>query len=132
MTGLNNKYFRIVLSALIILIAGHLRGQETANDQSIYPTGVTLKYGYGFYSLRDNYISGEKYSGGLPYLSFGWARSHAKYVYRFDMDFRNSDNICNHNVSTDIYQFKLNQGFLYPLERVNLFRKDLCFWIGPA
>ena len=48
------------------------------------------------------------------------------------MEYRNSNDISNHNVSTDIYQFTLNQGFLYPLKKMTLFNNDLYIWLGPS
>ena len=48
------------------------------------------------------------------------------------MAYRNSNKINNHNVSTNIHQFKLNQGFLYPLKGMTLFKEKLLIWLGPS
>ena len=123
---------KIILSALTFLIAGQVSGQDSLSNLDVYPAGISFEYGIGNYSVKDEYISKEKYSGTLPYFSFGWVRKHNKYVYRLKMAFRNSNDIYNHNVSTDIYQFALNQGFLYPLKKMTLFKKDLFIWLGPS
>jgi len=116
----------------IILISSRSLAQDTTNHSMVFPKGITLKYGYGNYSVKDKYISNEKYSGTMPYYSFGWVRKHNKYVYRLNFEYRNSDGIKNYNVSTNITQVTLNQGFLYPLKKRELFNKDLDLWLGPS
>jgi hypothetical protein len=123
---------KIIILALTFLIAGAASGQDTLSYQNIYPAGISIEYGIGNYSVKDEYISKEKYSGILPVISFGWARRHTTYVYRLDLTYRNSDNINNYTVSTDITQFTLNQGFLYPLKKKVIFKKDLYIWLGPS
>lgn len=123
---------KIILSALTFLIASQVSGQDSLSYLNVYPAGISFEYGIGNYSVKDEYISKEKYSGTLPYYSFGWARKHNKYVYRLEMVYRNSNDIYNNNVSTDITQFTLNQGFLYPLKKMTLFKNDLYIWLGPS
>ena len=123
---------KIIISAISLFIAINSHGQDTINNSNSYPGGISIKYGLGSYSVKDEYISKEKYSGKLPYYSFGWARKHNKYVYRFEMEYRNSNKINNYNVSSDITQLRLNQGFLYPLRKKLLFQKDLFIWLGPS
>jgi len=122
----------IIFSALILFVIPELFGQDTLICPTIYPEGVFVEYGLGSYSVKDEYISKEKYSGNLPYYSFGWARKHNRYVYRLEMAYRNSDAIRNFNVSSGLTQFSLNQGFLYPLKKKSLFKKDLLIWLGPS
>jgi hypothetical protein len=117
---------------VILISIGNLPGQDSLNRQSTFPSGITIEYGFGNYSVKDEYISKEKYSGTLPYYSVGWARKHDKYVYHLDMSYRNSNNIKNYNISTDITQFTLNQGFLYPLRNISIFQKNLYLWLGPS
>ncbi len=123
---------KIIISAIVIFIAVKSHGQDTLHYPNPYPGGISIEYGIGSYSVKDEYISKEKYSGTLPYYSFGWAREHNKYVYRLEMAYRSSSNINNHNVSTAISQFRLSQGFLYPLKKMILFKNDLYIWLGPS
>ena len=123
---------KIIISTIVLFIALELSGQDTINFKTVFPSGISIEYGIGSYSVKDEYISKEKYSGTLPYYSFGWARRHNKYVYRLEMAYRNSNNINNYNVSTDITQFTFTQGFLYPLKKMLLFKKDLYIWLGPS
>ena len=116
----------------ILISIGNLLGQDSLNRQSTFPSGITIEYGFGNYSVKDEYISKEKYSGTLPFYSMGWARYHETYVYLLDMSYRNSNNIKNYNVTTNITQFTLNQGFLYPLRNISIFKKDLYLWLGPS
>lgn len=122
----------LIFYLMLLFMSRTITAQDPEPNLTVFPSGITLKYGIGRYSLKDQYISEEKYSGTLPYLSFGWARKHDRYVYRLEMTYRESDRIKNNNVSTGITQLSLNQGFLYPLREMSLFRKDLFLWIGPS
>jgi hypothetical protein len=132
MKGFTRSYQRLILSAIMLFMVSQGLGQEASSPSNPYPAGISLKGGIGFYSLKDEYISKEKYSGELPCFSFGWSRVHEKHLYILQMDYRNSDEIYNHNVSTNIYQFTLNQGFLYPLKKSTLLNRDLYTWLGPS
>jgi hypothetical protein len=126
------KLICFVISLYLISIIGKISGQENKSSEPAYPSGITVAYGIGHYSIKDEYISGEKYTGSLPYYSLSWAKRHDKYTYVLDMSFRYSDNIQNYNVSTEITQFTLNHGFLYPLRKISLFGSDLFVWLGPS
>ena len=117
---------------LILYLSSNISAQDTLSDLYSFPSGITLKYGIGHYSHKDQYISEEKYTGTLPYLSFGWARKHNRYVYRLEMAYRESTDIENYNVTTTVTQLTLNQGFLYSLREMSLFKKKLFLWIGPS
>ena len=123
---------KFIPSAIAILMSFRLLGQDSQFPVSLYPEGITVSYGIGSYSLIDEYISGERYSGGLPLLSINWARLHDRYTYQLELEYRGSQGIENYNVSTGITQFTLNQGFLYPLKKSSLFRKDLYDLIMPS
>ncbi len=125
-----NKFTSICFAILICV--ANLPGQDSLDCKRTFPSGITIEYGFGNYSLKDEYISKEKYSGTLPYYSIGWARHHETYVYRLDMSYRNSNNIKNYNVTTNITQFTLNQGFLYTLRNISIFQKNLYLWLGPS
>ena len=122
---------RIILF-LMILISLKSLGQDTNYYSDILNKGITIKYGYGSYSVKDEYISKEKYSGTIPYFSLGWTRQHNKYAYNLEIEYRNSDEIENYNVTTNITQFLINQGFIYPLKKRELFNNDLDLWLGPT
>ena len=122
----------IVCSALIFLIISRVSGQDLSPTYGSYPTGISVRYGFGNYSIKDKYISDEKYTGTLPYYSIAWAKGHDNYIYRLEMKVRNSNEIHNYNVSTEITQLLLTQGFIYPLKGKSLLKKDLNIWIGPS
>ena len=116
----------------VIAFSFNLTGQSGSSEPVVYPGGISLKYGWGAYALRDNYISPERYDGVLPFYAIGWTHTHDRYVYKLNFALRQADDIKNFNVSTNIVSFKLSQGFLYPLKPLNLFDKDLSLWLGPT
>jgi len=127
---MQNNLLLVILS--ILYLSSNISAQDTLPDSKIFPSGITLKYGTGRYSHKDQYISEEKYAGTLPYISFSWTRKHNRYVYYLEMAYRESSDVKNHNVSANITHFTLNQGFLYPLRKMTMFNKGLFLWIGPS
>jgi len=126
----NQFRFSLIISTLIFTI--NLLGQDSTNQNTIFPEGISVEYGLGSCAVTDEYISTEKYSGPLPYYSITWSNQHSDYVYHLKLDFRNSSEIKNNNVSTDIYQFTLNQGFNYALPKFTIFSKDAHLYLGPS
>ena len=116
----------------MVFLTARSYGQKASPRPSVYPAGLSIRYGFGSYAVKDEYISPEKYSGTMPTFALGWTRAHSKTVYRLEMAYRNSSEITNNNVLTDITQFTLNQGFLYPLKPMSLFKNDLYVWLGPS
>jgi len=129
---MNKNHFYFFLAVLLLLFTGSLLGQDSLNHRSIFPEGITLEYGIGSYAVTDEYISEEKYSGSMPYYSINWTNQHADYVYHLNLNYQYSSEIKNYNVSTDIYQFTLNQGFSYTLPKFTMFEKDAYLYLGPS
>jgi hypothetical protein len=124
------KFILIILA--ILLFAGNSLAQDSLSHRTVFPRGISFEYGLGKYSVRDEYVSKEKYSGTIPSFTANWSRFHNKYGYYLSLAYGSSSKIKNYNVSTDIYQFALNQGFLYPLPKMSLFAKDVYAFLGPS
>ncbi len=123
---------KIIISVIALFSVVESPGQDTISHYNRFPAGISIEYGIGNYSLKDEFISKEKYSGTLPYFSLGWAQEHNKIAYRLNLEYRHSNNLKNNNVTSDLKQFALKQGFLYPLKKATLFKKDLFIWLGPT
>lgn len=123
---------QIIVLCFTFCIIDNMYGQDSQNTGINYPEGITIEYGFGNYAVTDEYISKEKYSGSLPYYSINWTTQHSNYVYHLKIDFGNSSEIRNYNVSADIYQFTLNQGFSYALSKFTIFNKDAYLYLGPS
>jgi hypothetical protein len=126
---MEKKIMAILYYPLIGLIP--LFAQENITKQSIFPAGISVEYGKGQYSVRDEYISREKYSGTIPFYKVQWSRHHLNYNYLLELSYQNSSEIKNNNISAKIYQFLLSQSFLYPVSIHNIFSRDLYTFIGP-
>lgn len=86
----------------------------------------------GLYSVKDEYISTEKYSGTLPYVNLEWVWFHHKGAYRLEFEYQNSSNISNNNISARVMQLVFNQDFIYPVGRFQLFSKSVYAYLGPS
>ncbi len=126
------KTRELILVTTIFLCAGNSKAQDSQSHRSAFPVGLSIEYGLGKYSVRDEYLSNEKYSGTLPYFKTNWSRFHSNYIYFLDLEFHNSSKIDNYNVSAEISQFALKHGFLYPLPQMSLFNKKIDVFLGPT
>jgi hypothetical protein len=123
---------RIIISACILLLALESPGQDTINNKTVFPSGISVGYGQGLFFVRDEYISEEKYSGTLPYLNVEWVRFHNKNAYRLEFEYRNSSNIKNNKISAEVMQFVFNQDFIYPVGNFPMFSRNVYAYLGPS
>ena len=114
-----------ILTLFFILCTSYSFAQNNQNFQTVFPGGISINYGLGNYSVKDRYISQEKYSGTLSCFSADWKRFHNKNGFRLGLEFRNSSQIKNNNVSADVVQFSLNLDYLYPFTIKKMFSKNL-------
>ena len=122
----------IIISTIALFVTMELPGQDTIDYKTVFPSGISVGYGQGLYSVKDEYISEEKYSGTLPYLNIEWVRFHNKNGYRLEFEYRNSTNITNNNMSAEAKQIAFNQDFIYPVSHFSLFSKDVYAYLGPS
>ena len=127
-----NIKVKIIISAIALFLTRELPGQDTINYKTVFPSGISVGYGQGLFSVKDEYISREKYSGTLPYLNIEWVRFHNKNGCRLEFEYRNSTNITNNNISAVAKQFAFNQDFIYPIGHFSLFSKDIYAYLGPS
>lgn len=67
------KYFLFYIMLIpTLFLFPDLSGQDTLKKKTDYPAGFYVEFGWGKIGVKDQYISGEKYSGGLPYFGLGW------------------------------------------------------------
>lgn len=125
-------YFYLLASFLVLSLSINTLGQESSNQNLLSPPTISIEYGLGNYSVKDEYISKEKYSGSLPFYKISWINPQQNYIYHFSLDYGYSSEIKNYNVSADIHQFTLNQGFSYTLPSFSLFDKDVYTYLGPS
>lgn len=123
-------FFSVIL--LSLLSAEIIQGQKVLNQKSVFPQGISFDYGIGNYSATDEYISGEKYSGSMPYYKITWFNQHESYSYHLSLQFQTSSDIKNYNVASDVYRFALNQGFSYALPEFSLLNCKVYTFLGPS
>ena len=124
------KIWFVALTSFFCL--SNLYGQVAVMVTEVQPSRLYIEGGIGKYAVIDEFISPEKYEGSLPYEALRWTRDHGTYNYRLYASFRHGTRIKNHNISTTITQFTLNQGFFYPLRRSPSFQNRLSVFWGPS
>jgi len=123
---------KIIFSTFLLLLALESPGQDTLNNKTVFPSGISVGYGQGLFSVKDEYISKEKYSGTLPYINLEWVRFHHKNAYHLEFEYRNSTNIKNNKISAKVMQFVFNQDFSYPVGSFPLFSRNVYAYLGPS
>ncbi len=126
------RLISLLLAIPLLVFAKGLNAQTPPVPQGPFPTGISIMTGLGRYSVRDEYFSAEKYSGTLPYFSATWARSHERGGYRIGVEYRNSSEIRNNNISAGITSFSLNLDYLYRVATLSLFSRDASLFLGPS
>jgi hypothetical protein len=122
----------IILSFCFSLFGTHLFAQDSTNSAFTFGDGLTLHGGLGYFAVRDEFISNEKYSGSLPLFAASWSRLHDTYGYRLTCAYQFTQSLKNNNVSAEINQFSLGFDFLYPVGKTSLFTKRVFILLGPS
>ena len=117
---------------LILLNFKDLLAQDTLDHKIVFSDGISIESGLGYFAVRDEYFSREKYSGTLPYYSIYWSRFHDKNGFCLKLKYRSSLDINNYNISTSITQFSLNADFIYPIGKFTIFSKEVFSYLGPS
>jgi hypothetical protein len=123
---------RICVFTILLFIISQASAQNTISYKTIFPAGIFVGYGLGSYSVKDKYISKEKYSGTLPYFNVEWVRFHDKNAYRLEFEYRNSSKISNNKISAIVGQFTFNQDFIYSIGNVSIFSRSIHAYLGPS
>ena len=123
---------RLIVFTISLIIISQASAQDKEKYKTVVPSGIFVGYSLGSYSVKDEYISKEKYSGTLPCFNVGWVRFHDKKGYRLEFEYRNSSNISNNNISAKVGQFTFNQDFIYSIGKFSIFSKNIYAYLGPS
>ncbi|MGA3246423.1 MAG: hypothetical protein ABSE41_17520, partial [Bacteroidota bacterium] len=93
---------------------------------------LTLQGGIGTFAVRDEYISGEKYSGSIPFYGVTWSKYHETYGFRLHLEYQHAPDLKNFNVSSDIQQFRVSIEYLYPIADAIMCSKSVKIFLGPT
>lgn len=124
--------FQAALYVSLVVSTMPCYGQDSTNHRMWLPTGIGVQAGVGYYAIRDDHISNEKYSGPSSWLTLQWSRFHETYGYRIGMSFQRSSSIKNYNVSAEATVGSFNVANLYPTGLLTLFGTDISTYLGPS
>lgn len=126
------KLIARLVTALPLITPCGLLAQTPTPEDAWLNMGVSFQVGTGRYSVTDEYISSEKYSGTLPSFSASWSRLRTGGGYRIGVEHRYSADIRNNNISAAITQFSLDLDYLYRVAKPRLFSRDAHLFLGPS
>ncbi|MBC8376881.1 MAG: hypothetical protein H8E26_12610 [FCB group bacterium] len=126
-----NKYLSLALCfSLVIPVYSFNQDSEY-----FYPptgNGIAIEYGIGKLSIRDEYISKEKYSGNIPYFRAAWSQIDKSEGYAIGLHHRNSSDIMNYNMRADITEFSLFFDKFHRNKRILKSFPKLLNYLGPS
>lgn len=109
-----------------------VHGQDLSLNQSYFPKGISISYGFGKFAVRDEFLTNEKYSGTMPFFSVNWTRFTDSSGFRILFSIHNSSEIKNKNMSADILNFSLAWDFFNHIKTFQLFSREWILFAGPS
>lgn len=121
-----------LLLAIPLISAAIASAQDSTSSHALFSNGLTFSGGIGYIAVRDEYISGEKYTGTIPMYGATWSKYHETYDFRLHMEYQHTHDLKNYGVSAMLTQFRMELDYLYPLSEANLFERKLSITLGPT
>ncbi len=122
----------LTLFAAILVAVVPCFGQDSTNHPSWTPAGIGVQGGIGYFAVRDDHISSEKYAGRISWVSLQWSHFHETYGYRIGMTYQDAPGIKNFNISSAVTLGSLNVANLYPTGVCTLFGTAVATSLGPT
>jgi hypothetical protein len=131
MLRMNNKK---CIALVVILLASfiHVSAQDSTASRPLFREGLTFEGGIGYVAVRDEYISGERYSGTVPYFGITWSKYHETYGFRLHLEYQYTTNLGEYDISAEWKQFRMSLDYLYPISESNLWSRTLSVSLGPT
>lgn len=117
---------------LLILLLSNIAKAQNNPGLDYFSQGISVKFGYGYHAVQDEFISKEKYSGNSSWLSIDWSKINGATGFHLWLDVVNSANITNYSISAQLTTFEMSVAYLYQIGKVTLFDKPFNILAGPA
>ena len=125
---------KFIIFAVVLSICFPLVAQDKGKSSNPNPVfgGIAVEYGIGKLSIRDEYISKEKYSGNIPYFQSTWSKYDQDSGYAIGLQQRYSTEIMNYNMRTHITQFSLFYDKQHRNTKLFKASPDIVLMLGPS
>lgn len=119
---------------MIIILSGSAFSNAQDSTALRFPIdeGLTIQGGIGYLTLRDEYISDDKYSSTIPLFGVTWSKFHETYGFRLHLEYQYTSDLKGPNVHAELTQFRLALIYLYPLANARMFSSTVYFSLGPT
>ena len=127
---MNRVLFFIILFHTCIII--NICGQTNEEFDLAFPEGLSIQYGFGRYSIRDEYISSNRYTGIFPEFNIKWSQFHCNHGFELEFNYVHNLQIKNYNAVATIQEYFVSGRNLYPIMKSQILRKQVYFYLGPS
>jgi hypothetical protein len=126
------RNMQIILLVTLLTAGARVSAQDSTDSRSSFGGGLTVQGGIGYFAVRDEYLSHDKYSSSIPLVGVTWSKYHETYAFRLHLEYQWTSNLKNRNVSAKMVQSRLALAYLYPLGEAGILSHKVFLSLGPT
>ncbi len=115
---------------LLMAVSFSLHSQDEVKP--INRLGLTVEYGLGGVAVKDDYLSGERYTGTTPFLGVWYNRLNDRKGFQLGFTFQKDDQLENNAIRASFLQASLIYDQLFNIKSFALFRQPAIWYFGPS
>jgi hypothetical protein len=122
----------VFVTAALLIRPSAGTAQEPNGHPDLFASGISFTSGIGRYSVRDDFISGRRYTGNVPYVRVDWIRFRENRGFRLGLRFRANGDVKNYNLSSTVTSARLGLDFFYRAGSFRLLGRSSAVYLGPS
>jgi hypothetical protein len=115
---------------LLMAVSFSLHSQE--KTKPVNHLGLTVEYGWGGVAVKDDYLSGERYTGTTPYLGVWYNRLDERKGFQLGFTHQEDDQLENNAIRASFLQASLVFDQLFNVKSFVLFKQPANWYFGPS
>ena len=115
---------------LLTAVSFSLKSQE--ETKPVNRLGLTVEYGLGGVAVKDDYLSGERYTGKTPFLGVWYNRLNDKKGFQLGFTFQKDEQLENNAIRASFLQASLIYDQFFNVKSFTLFQQPATWYFGPS
>jgi len=120
------------LFIILFIWATQLFAGDLPDDSHLPSNNLTVSGGFGTLYVKDQSISGLKYSGSISNFTLAWSDYNAENGLHLGLNIKEGTEIANRNISAEILILALDLDFLRIRKGIKFLKKDSYLFVGPS
>jgi hypothetical protein len=122
----------LVAATLLVLLPSGADGQRPEPETYPFATGATLATGVGWYAVRDEFLSRDRYHGRARFSELSWTRFRGGAGSRLAFGFRAGTEVESNRVSSIVTTGSLSLEYFYRVGRPTILGRGASLFLGPS